>query len=81
MCQWCSWEFYNDCIGFKTENKILFQWQQNILTDDSKKDFSLFMWPCGCYGNNQVVVKDNKSESKVTANNAKAENFLHIKIH
>ena len=39
------------------------------------------MWLCGCYGNNQVVVKDNKTESKVTAGNTKAEYFLRIKIH
>ena len=31
-----------------------------------------------CYGNNQVIVKDPKTE---TADNIKAENFLRIKMH
>ena len=39
------------------------------------------MWFCGCYDNNQVAVKENKTGCKVTADNAKAENFLRIKIH
>ena len=36
---------------------------------------------CGCCCNNQVVVKYTEDESKVTADNVNAENFLRIKMH
>ena len=36
------------------------------------------MWPYGCYGDNKVVEKGNKTDSKVTVDNTKAETFLRI---
>ena len=36
---------------------------------------------CGCYENNQVVVKYTEGESKLTADNVNAENLLRIKMH
>ena len=36
---------------------------------------------CGCYGNNQVVVKYTEGESKVTTDDVSAENFLRIKMN
>ena len=43
-----------------------------------QSEISHFIRLCGCYGNIQVVVK---GESKVTADNVNAENFLCVKMH
>ena len=41
-----------------------------------QNEISHFMRLCGCYGNNHT-----EGESKVTADNVNAENFLRIKMH
>ena len=51
-----------------------------MLTDNIQNEISHFMRFCGCYGNNQVVVNDTEGESKVTADNVNAENFLRINM-
>ena len=39
-------------------------------------EISHFMRLCGCYGNNQVVVKYTEGESKVTADNVNAKKMF-----
>ena len=53
----------------------------SLAAEHSDRHISHFMRLCGCYGNSQVVVKYTECESKVTADNVNAGNFLCIKIH
>ena len=47
----------------------------------SKTDFFFSFDFVVAMGNNHVVVKGTRTESKVTADNAKAEHFIQIQIH
>ena len=50
-----------------------------------QNEVSHFIRLCGCYGNNQAVVKytygESKAGSKVIADNVNAEKSLRIKMH
>ena len=68
-------------IGFNMKKENMVSTAAEHTDRHVQNEISHFMRLYGCYGYKQVVVKYTEGESKVTADNVNADNFLRIKMH